>query len=100
MEHSSVIPIVVFHVNDTDSEDLLTALHLASNSGPETSYPRRLLSGLGKKTRIDGDGQKLSIENLSDEILVKGKPVESLVLEVVTVGLFGELTIPTQSEGN
>ena len=28
-----------------DSEDLLTALHLASNSGPETSYPRRLLSG-------------------------------------------------------
>ena len=39
--------------------------------------------------------RNLSIENLSDEMLVKGKPVESLVLEVVTVGLFGELTIPT-----
>ena len=28
-------------------------------------------------------------------MLVKSKPVESLVLKVVTVGLFGELTIPT-----
>ena len=55
---------------------------------------RSLLSGLGKETRIDGDGQKLSIENLSDEMLVKGKPVESLVLEVVTVSVFGEFTIP------
>ena len=28
-------------------------------------------------------------------MLVKGKPVESLVLEVVMEDLFGELTIPT-----
>ena len=53
------------------------------------------ISGLGKETRSNGDDQQLSIENLSDEMLVKSKPVESLVLEVVTVGLFGELTIPT-----
>ena len=64
------------------------------NSRPETSYPRSLLSGLGKETSIDSNGQKLSIEYLYDEMLVKGKPVESLVLEVVTVSVFGEFTIP------
>ena len=72
---------MIFHVNDTYSENLLTALLIAGNSGPEMSYPRRLLSGLGKETRIDGNGQKLSIENLSDEMLVNGKTVESLVLD-------------------
>lgn len=42
---------------------------------------------------IDRDGQKLSRQSLSDEVLVESEPVESLVLEVVAVGLFRELTV-------
>ena len=37
---------------------------------------------------------KLSCQSLSDEILIESDPVESLVLEVVSVGLFWELAIP------
>lgn len=74
-------------INNKDGLEAAVAVYSSCISGPETSYPRGSPAWLGKKTGIDCDGQKISRQNFSDEVLVESEPVEGLVFKVVAVGL-------------
>lgn len=85
--------MVVLEVNEREWEDVVRGVDVGRKWGGERWYGRGVVWGVGKKSRMEGDGEKVWIEKVCEEIVVKGKGVERVVVEVVRVGVLGEVRI-------
>lgn len=90
--------IVIVNVNQANPQQFEAPFGTTRRAGLELAKPRRLVSRLRDEARVHRNGTELTRAHLVRKGQVERKPVELVPGEGVTVGLFGEQSVPSHLE--